>query len=181
MENDIKNITDSVFKDLINNVKNFADSIKISNYIDTNITKENFKDNVVKITETISEEPVSTRKKRKWFERLFYILKKCGLTLIIFLISPLYNQLYEITPNQQIIYESLQEIEQIKNEEGITNELRVITKDTYIYKGKKLKQIIFKLQVGDIVEVLENNNKLLKVKEYQTGKIGWIRKKYTKC
>lgn len=142
--------------------------------------------NVKAVTEEITENKnISSRQKKKWLIKFFELIKKyfAGIILpfLLFILQPMYDKVFNETPYQQIIYESLQEIEQIKNEEGITNELRVITKDTYIYKGKKLKQIIFKLQVGDIVEVLENNNKLLKVKEYQTGKIGWIRKKYTKC
>lgn len=178
------NIVD--FKLLTKSISNFAKenslNIKITNPKD--ISYDVTAQELQLIPEKIAENKISTRKKRCLLNRFIFIISKIGisglLSIILFICQPFYNNLFNITPQQIVINESMKEIEQIREEEKITQEMRVIIKKTYIYESKKLNRIIEQLEIGDIVIVEENSKTILKVRNYQTGAIGYIRKKYAK-
>lgn len=150
--------------------------------IDNQDYKE-FSKELVMIPQEIANTNLSTRKKKNLFLRFIELLLKCiagnALTLILFFCQPYYDNLFVETPQQTLIYESLEEIKQIQEEENIQNELRVIKHKTYIYNSINLTSIIAKVEIGDIMIVLENDKPILKVQDYQTGVVGYIRKKYT--
>ena len=144
-------------------------------------SKEGLSEGLLDLPKEINYTNFTTRKRRHIIRNIVVFLVKNGLetllTIILFLFAPLYSQ--NFNPNQYYIRESMQEIEQIKQEEGIEQELRVITKRTYIYKGVKMRKILQQLEVGDIVIVLEANKEKLKIQDYQTGIVGYITKKYS--
>lgn len=182
----IKQIDLEDFKLLTKSISNFAKE----NSLNTKITTQNeinydvTAQELQLIPKQIAENNISTRKKRCLLNRFILLISKIGisglLSIILFVCQPFYNNLFNVTPQQVVINESMKEIEQIREEEKITQEMRVIIKKTYIYESKKLNRIIEQLEIGDIVIIEENNNTLLKVRNYQTGTIGYIRKKYAK-
>lgn len=58
--------------------------------------------------------------------------------------------------------------------------LRIVVKDTFIYTGKHMRRIVALAEKYEIVEVLEDCGKIIKVKIFESDEVGWIYKKYTK-
>lgn len=125
----------------------------------------------------------STRYKKNLFQRFVGLLLKIFevvlLPFVLFLIQPYYEQYIESIPEKTVIEQSFDEIYQIKQEQEVEYDYRVVNHNTNLYTSVKLTSVLQQLEIGDILIVLETNGKLLKVQDYQTGNIGYIRKKYT--
>lgn len=50
---------------------------------------------------------------------------------------------------------------------------------TALYLGKHMKVVTAYVEKYDVVEVLEDHGKILKVRIFDSDEIGWIYKKYT--
>lgn len=99
-------------------------------------------------------------------------------TIIIFFIGPLYEEYYQKSINPYI---QQAEFAQLQNDNPNV-ELRMITKDTPLYKGKKMKAVLCILEKYDVVEVIDKTNATcIKVRLIEDGSEGWVYKKYTKA
>ena len=125
----------------------------------------------------------SVRKKKNLFQRFLGLLMKlfefAVFPIVLFIIQPYYEQYINSIPEKTIIEQSFIEISQIKQLEEMECDYRVVNHNTNLYTSAKLTNVLQHLETGDILIVLEINGKLLKVQDYQTGNVGYIRKKYT--
>ena len=100
------------------------------------------------------------------------------LTVVLFTIQ---NIISNNTSQRIIIKETIREIIIIEKESRDLNLRGIINNDTRLYKKPNTKSIIiFTLDCGDIIEVIEIHKKWAYVRLYKTDIEGWVLKKYTK-
>lgn len=158
-------------------LKEFKEKENVKTISDNDISTE-----IENISNEIAYSKKSVRYKKNLFQKFFGLLLKIFgnvlLPLVLFLVQPYYEQYVDSIPDKIVIEQSFDEISQIKQEQEVEHEYRVVNHNTNLYTTAKLTNVLQHLETGDILIVLEVNGKLLKVQDYQTGNIGYIRKKY---
>jgi len=139
-------------------------------------------EDIAEIPKQLASKDVSIRKRKSVFLKFISMLIKFGasnvVAILLFLCQPYYQPLGLTAPKNNLIYESVLEAEQIKACEGIEEEIRIVCHDTFLYQSVRLGGIAYRVFVGDIVIVLEKHKTVLKIRDYETGAEGYIRKKY---
>lgn len=117
-------------------------------------------------------------KLKAFLKKLLKEFPAAFFTIVIFFIGPLYTDYYQKSINPYI---QQAEFTQLQNDNP-NLELRMITKGTPLYKGKKMKAVLCFLEKYDVVEVIDKTNATcIKVRLLEDGSVGWVYKKYTKA
>lgn len=150
--------------------------------IDEEFTEKVVQDTVSVVENVSTEESLSNLEKRNYLSKLWRFLKKLKLFPLIFafIFNHAFDKVADYTYDNYIqpaIYE--REFEELK-EENVGLNLRMIKRNTPLYRGKKMKSILTILEEYEIVIVLEEYKEKVKVQIYGSDEIGWIYKKYSK-
>ena len=183
MSASIKSIYDSIPKVDLSPLIDFYNNLPTFKFdLSKDANNDELLDEIKQSTLTIATtNNVTIRQKRNIFKSLFKVLSK---SVVYFLLTILAPTIFAVEyTNRKAIYEAKQEIvilEKEQQESELKLDYRYIVHRTRLFKSKKLKQCIDYLEVGEVVIVLENCGKKLKVQILDTEETGWILKKYSK-
>lgn len=151
--------------------------------LDEKAQKQFVADSITAVEVLTQKKELTDNEKKTWLRKfwkiLFKVLSGVSVSIIIplmfFICGPYFNKYFEENINPKIYYNQFLEIQQ-KNP---TLDLRMITRDTFIFKGKKMKKQMAIISKNEIVQVIETYKDRIKIRVYNTDEIGWIYKKYT--
>lgn len=131
-----------------------------------------------KIVNNDKQKPIQRKLSlKKFFKILANIFTSTVFPLILFMCAPFWQSYVDEHIQPQIYYHEFKELQ----EQNPDLNLRLVTKNTALYLGKRMKMITAIVEKYDIVEVIEDCGKILKVKMFDSDEVGWIYKKYTKA
>lgn len=113
---------------------------------------------------------------KKFFKFISNLFSVVVFPVILFFLAPYWQSCYEEQIQPKTYYNEFLELQDKNNE--LT--LRLVTKNTCLYLGKKMKHVVGYVEKYDVVEVLEDNGKIIKVRIFDSNEVGWMYKKYTK-
>lgn len=113
---------------------------------------------------------------KQFFRKLLKLVGPMFLSILLAIVGPYWQDIYNEKIKPNIYYNELATLQK----ENQDCELRLVTKATNLYAGKRMRKIIASVEKYEIVEVLNDCGKIIKVKLYYGEEIGWIYKKYTK-
>ena len=181
---EVNRCTKTMFANLINLSSVFSNTIFSQELVQSNVeeieTETVINDSVVIVERVANEHSLTKLEKRNWLLSFFRFLNKffaSGLVaIILFLVSPIYNDIYNETIKPTYYYQEFRQLQQ----ENIELQLRIIKRSTPLYKGKKMKSQLTILNEYEIVVVLDDSyGDRIKVQVYNTDYVGWIYKKYS--
>ena len=151
-----------------------------TNKVDEETCEKIIVDSAIATNNLVQYENNSPIKKRnilkQFLKKLKAIFSVNILPLLLFLFGPCLQDIYTEQLKPFIYYNEFVAVQR----DNPDCELRFVTKATNLYAGKRMRKIIASVEKYEIVEVLNDCGKIIKVKFYYGEEVGWIYKKYTK-
>ncbi len=151
-----------------------------ANKVDEETCEKIIVDSAIATNNLVQYENNSPIKKRNILKQFLKKLKAIFgtniLPLLLFLLGPCLQDIYTERLKPFIYYNEFVTT-QMENPDC---ELRFVTKATNLYAGKRMKKIVASVEKYEIVEVLYDGGKIIKVKLFYGEEVGWIYRKYTR-
>ena len=148
--------------------------------IDDEACEKIIADSVLVTNKLVQSEDKNPIRRKIVLKKIFGFLGKMFastlLPLLLFIFAPYWQDFYNEHIQPSVYYSELAELQ----EQYQDCVLRIVVKDTFIYTGKHMRRIVALAEKYEIVEVLEDCGKIIKVKIFESDEVGWIYKKYTK-